>query len=86
MREAAEEPLGPREGRYANYFRVGHTAHEFLFECGQAFQKEQEPQLYARIVTSPPYAKAFMEALARSVEQFEAEFGKIPALDPESMP
>ena len=84
MRETDDEALGAREGRYANYFRVGHTAHEFLFEYGQAFQKEQDPQLYARIVTSPPYAKAFLGALTRSVQEFEAEFGTIPEFDSES--
>ena len=75
------EPAGLGEGRYANYFKVGHNAHEFLLEFGQMFEEEHEPHMYARIVTSPPYAKALLETLEESVQQYEAKFGRIPDLD-----
>lgn len=81
--DGREESPGTREGRYANYFSVGHTAHEFLLECGQVFQEEHDAHVYVRIVTSPLYAKALLKTLDVSVRQFEAEFGPVPDLDGE---
>jgi hypothetical protein len=78
-----EDDLGVPARRYANYFKVGHNGYEFLFEFGQVFQEEQAPHLDERIVTSPPYAKAFLRTLEESVQQFEAKFGPIPELKDE---
>ncbi|HVQ75962.1 MAG TPA: DUF3467 domain-containing protein [Candidatus Binatia bacterium] len=67
----------PPEGRYANYFEVGHNAVEFLVDCGQFYPDEDAPRVHTRIVTSPVYAKALGEALRQAIERYEAMFGPI---------
>lgn len=64
-----------REGRYANYFKVGHNAFEFVLDFGQSYSESKEPQLHTRIVTSPAYTKALLETLGESVEQYERTYG-----------
>ena len=41
------------EGRYANYFKVGHNAVEFIFDFGQHYPETDEAELYTRVITSP---------------------------------
>jgi hypothetical protein len=68
----------PVEGRYANYFEVGHNAVEFLLDFGQYYPDSQQAWLYIRIITSPIYAKALFKTLGESIEQYEQTFGVIP--------
>lgn len=70
-------PVGEPEGRYANYFTVGHNAFEFLLDFGQLYAETQEGRLHTRIVTSPAYVKEFLETLQHSVAQYELAFGPI---------
>ena len=74
------------EGRYANFFKVGHTSCEFVLEFGQLFPEvgHAAPLLHTRIISSPPYVKALVDTLNQSVQQFEAEFGPIADLEDES--
>ncbi len=65
------------EGRYANYFKVGHNALEFVIDFGQHYSGTQEAELYTRIVTNPCYAKFLLEILMESIEQYEKAFGDI---------
>lgn len=65
------------EGRYANFFKVGHNAFEFLLDFGQSYPESESPQFHTRIVTSPIYAKALMETLRESIERYESSFGVI---------
>jgi Protein of unknown function (DUF3467) len=69
------------EGRYANYFKVGHNAFEFLLDFGQFYATSQEAQFHTRIITAPIYAKALLELLRESVNQYEQTFGAIPKKD-----
>ena len=62
------------EGRYANYFKVGHNAFEFVLDFGQLYLESKEPRLYTRIVTSPAYAKALLETLRESIVLYERTF------------
>jgi hypothetical protein len=41
------------EGKYANYFAVGYSAHEFIFDFGQNYSENDQAKLHTRIVTSP---------------------------------
>ena len=72
-----------KDGRYANFFKVGYNEYEFLVEFGQYFQQEDSPSLHTRIITSPVYAKALWQTLRDSVEEFEARYGTIPELQGE---
>jgi hypothetical protein len=65
------------EGRYANYFKIGHNAFEFVIDFGQSYSRKDETDLCARIVTCPVYAKAFLKVLRDSIEAFEATYGNI---------
>ncbi len=65
------------EGRYANYFKVGHNAFEFLLDFGQHYSETEEGELYTRIVTSPCYAKCLLKTLRDSIDQYEKTFGSI---------
>jgi Protein of unknown function (DUF3467) len=66
-------------GRYANYLKIGRNAFEFLFDFGQSHREGREPQFHTRIITSPAYAKAFLEAFHDAIEGYENEYGTIPA-------
>lgn len=63
--------------RYANYFKVGYNAFEFIIDFCQCYGEEDERQFNTRIVTSPVYAKAFFDTLQYSLEQYEKKFGNI---------
>jgi hypothetical protein len=65
------------EGRYAKYFEVGHNAFEFVFDFGQFYAGDQKAQLHTRIITGPVYAKALLETLRGSIDQYEDKHGVI---------
>jgi hypothetical protein len=65
------------EGKYANYFKVGHNAVEFVLDFGQYYHGTEEAELYTRVITSPCYAKFLLETLRKSIEQYEMVFGVI---------
>lgn len=74
---------GQREGRYSNYFEIGHNAVEFLLDFGQFYSECEGAQLHTRIVTSPIYAKVLLSILGESIERYEQTFGAIPRGDGE---
>lgn len=74
------------EGRYANYFKVGHNAFEFVLDLGQFYPAGGQPQLHTRIITSPVYAKALLDVLRESIDRFEKAFGLIPKGDEKANP
>ena len=67
------------EGKYANYFEIGHNAYEFVIDFGQYYHETDQAELSTRIITSPVYAKAFLETLKDSIEKYETDFGSIKA-------
>jgi hypothetical protein len=69
------------EGRYANYFSVGHNAVEFVLDFGQRYTEEGTAGMHTRIITSPTYAIALLGVLREAVEQYEKSFGSLPAHD-----
>jgi len=62
------------EGRYANYFKIGYNAFEFVIEFGQYYSENEEAELYNRIITSPTYAKELLRILADSVSQYKKKY------------
>ena len=62
------------EGQYANYFKVGHNAFEFVIDFGQYYPENDQAELYTRIITSPAYAKYLLETLQESIERYEKSF------------
>jgi hypothetical protein len=64
-------------GRYANVFKVGYNAFEFVFDFGQSQEDSGDSSIHTRIVTAPGYAKAFFDTLKESITQHEERFGAI---------
>jgi len=79
MNRQQEDPVngGKLEGRYANYFKVGHNAFEFLLDFGQFYLGADSGHLHTRIITNPSYAKALLETLHEAIAQYETTFGQI---------
>ena len=79
MNEEHEPSLnaGKPEGRYANYFKVGHNAFEFVLDAGQFYPESEKAELYIRIITIPIYAKTLLKTLRESINRYEQTFGVI---------
>ena len=80
MAQADENPQEPHrlEGRYANYFKVGHNAFEFVLDFGQYYPENAGAQFHTRIISNPVYTKALFHTLGESLVQYEQMFGAIP--------
>jgi hypothetical protein len=65
------------QGRYTNYFEVGHNAYEFILDFGQFHPEIAAAQFHTRIVTGPIYAKILSTILGKSLDQYEKENGVI---------
>ena len=65
------------EGKYANYFKVGHNAFEFVIDFGQYYPETDEAELYTRVITNPPYAKALLKILQDSIDSLRNHSQKV---------
>jgi hypothetical protein len=85
MNQDNEPPqeIAEGEGRYANYFKVGYNAFEFLLDFGQFYSEGQGARFHTRIITNPMYAKSLLELLRQALEQYEQAFGSIPCREPD---
>ena len=83
MSDESKDPqnTGQLEGRYANYFEVGHNAFEFVLDFGQLYAEDQKARFHTRIITGPVYARALLETLRGSIDRYEQTFGVIPKQD-----
>jgi hypothetical protein len=70
------------EGRYANYFTVGHNPVEFVFDFGQFFPEGETPYWHTRIITSPTYASRLSRMMLESLAQYEQQYGRIRGEEP----
>ncbi len=59
---------GEPEGRYSNYFEVGHSASDFVLNFSQNHESVEELLVHTRIITAPKHAMEFLEILGRSIE------------------
>ena len=66
------------EGRYANSFKVGQNAFEFVIDFGQSYVESEKEMFHTRIVSSPFYANILLKVLQGSIERYEQTFGIIP--------
>jgi hypothetical protein len=63
-----------KEGRYANFFQIGHNVFEFLIDFGQ--QEAGESVLHTRIYVSPEHARILANLMTSSLQQHERIYGK----------
>lgn len=61
----------PLEGRYANFFKVGHNAYEFVLEFGQLYEREKVPVVHTRIITSSAYVRELLDILREALLEQE---------------
>ncbi|TVM03475.1 MAG: hypothetical protein CV087_04985 [Candidatus Brocadia sp. WS118] len=69
------------EGRYANVFKVGQNAFEFVIDFGQSYVEGKREIFHTRIVSSPFYANVLLKTLQESIERYEKVFESIPEED-----
>jgi hypothetical protein len=77
-----QPPCNRLEGRYANYFEVGHNAFEFVLDFGQFYPSVELPQFHTRIITSPAHARALLVTLMEALERHRQNFGPIREGEP----
>ena len=65
------------EWQYANYFKVGQNAFEFLIDFGQCYPNGGKEHFHTRIISSPYYANILLKILQESIERYEKAFGAI---------
>jgi hypothetical protein len=75
------EEVRDLEGRYANYFKTGYNAFEFLLDFGQSYNGGERAQFHTRIITSPIYAKTLLDLLQNSIDLYEQAFGPVRDAD-----
>jgi hypothetical protein len=63
-----------KEGRYANFFQIGHNASEFLIEFGQ--QEAGESVFHTRIYVCAEQARVLADLMTSTLEQHERIFGR----------
>ncbi len=79
--QGREEEVKGLEGRYANYFKVGHNAFEFVLDFGQFYSESEVLLLHTRVVTTPTYAQALSATILESLGRYEQIYGPIPTAD-----
>ena len=65
------------EAHYANCFKIGHNAFEFVIDCGQMTGEGTGVRLTARILTNPRSAKSLYQTVQQVLEEYERSFGII---------
>jgi hypothetical protein len=60
------------EGRYANVFKVGFNAYEFVIDFGQQYPPA-EPRIHTRIVASQAMASNLRDVLEESLREYVRE-------------
>ncbi len=69
------------EGRYADTFRIGHSAYKFVLEFGQVSPESEKIHFYTRVIMGPNNAKAFFETLDQSLREYKKQFSGITQID-----
>lgn len=71
--ETAKRPTA----KYANYFKVGHNAFEFVIDFAQDERAGggRDPECHTRIITNPASARVLLDLLRRSIEQYDRRHG-----------
>ena len=80
--DAAATRVRIPEGRYANFFRIGFNAQEFLIDFGQVTPDEgtgtDGESFFIRIVVVPFNMKRFLALARESVGSYEETYAIIP--------
>ena len=71
--------LGEKEaaGTYANLAIISHSQAEFILDFARLLPGLPKSKVVARIIMTPPAAKALVKTLAANIERFETTHGEI---------
>ncbi|MGB5987391.1 MAG: DUF3467 domain-containing protein [Desulfobacterales bacterium] len=72
------------EGKYANYYKIGHNTFEFILDFGQLHPDTDQVAFHTRIITSPASAKELLGVLQDSIARYERAYGIIAMNDDNS--
>jgi hypothetical protein len=61
------------EARYANYLRVGFSAHEFILDFGQYYPDDTSEEIHTRISVTPHYLGVFASVIGKALRQYGKE-------------
>jgi len=67
------------QGVYANLALISHSNSEVILDFARALPGLPKAKVHARIILTPPNAKAFHRALGENLAKFEAQHGTIQA-------
>ena len=65
------------EGKYANYFKVGYNAFEFVIDFGQNYSENDQAELNTRVILTPAFVRLLNEYLGDCIQKYEKKFGRI---------
>jgi len=65
------------QGVYANLALISHSNSEVILDFARALPGLPKAKVHARIILTPPNAKAFHRALGENLAKFEAQHGTI---------
>ncbi len=73
----SSEHANTPSAKYANYFKVGYNAFEFLIDFAQdeGGGGGTDPESHTRIITNPKSARALLDLLRQSIEQYDRRYG-----------
>lgn len=59
---------------YANHFRVGYNAFEFIIEVGVHYEDEDDPTYHTRITMHPGNVEELIDVLQKSHADFKKSY------------
>ena len=69
------------EGVYSNFVVIGHSLSEFVLDFARVLPGTPKSKIFARIVLTPPNARALLNALETNIKKYEDQFGKIKTMN-----
>ncbi len=73
MSETRSGTVADPEARYANFFRIGFNAYEFVLDFGQEYPPEAE-RIHTRLVVNIALARNLCETLESSLRDYSSRF------------
>ena len=71
-------------GQYINMALVNHTETEFTIDFIYVQPQQPKAKVRARIITNPKHMKRLAAAMEDNIAKYEAKFGLITVLEPDS--
>jgi hypothetical protein len=69
------------EGVYSNFVVIGHSLSEFVLDFARVLPGTPKSKIFARVVMTPPNARALLNALETNIKKYEDQFGKIRTMN-----